>query len=108
MLNLEINNFKINKLPILTLDDISNVYIGKPNLCMCGCSGTYFYNPANRELSQQRRGYDITDNEISLEKVTFVWNKLKKATDIEVVMGSDKEYIFSIIIGRKQYTLYTI
>jgi len=72
-------------IPQFNFDEIDKVYIGKPNRCMCGCSGKY---------------YDKSDD----VKVQLVINKLIRNVDkgIEVI----NDYIYSLDIGKTQYTIY--
>ena len=29
---------------MFNFDNVKKVYIGKPNMCFCGCSGSYYYD----------------------------------------------------------------
>ena len=106
---------EIFEMPELEINDINVVYVGKPNACMCGCSGKYYYPKVNQKFASQKRGYEVTDDEIDDGKVKRVYNKMKKfAKDkIEVFASTGPdidgiEYIFNIVIGKTQYTLYTV
>jgi len=94
----------INKLPPISLDQVSSAYVGKPHKCMCGCSGKYFYPRVNRLSSSIDRGYAIEDNEVNDAKVKRIINKMIKHQEegIEVNIGC----IYTIIVGTRQYTLY--
>lgn len=95
---------KIFRLPELQYGTISCAYVGKPNKCMCGCSGKYFYTKVNQVWSGEDRGYAITDDEVDDAKVQRAINKMKKnaSLGIEVLDG----FIYTLIVGRTQYTIY--
>lgn len=99
---------EIKKMPELELKDINCAYIGKPNECMCGCSGEYFYTKANQEKSGKNRGYKVSDEEVDERKIQTVLVKMIKNAEkgIEVLDLGDR-YIFTLILGSKQYVIYT-
>lgn len=84
--------------------DIESVYIGKPNSCMCGCSGKYYYTKESAKYAGKNRGYELAENEINEKKVDEVLGIFRnyKYCDIENL----DNYIFTIIQGGKQYTIY--
>ena len=94
----------IYTLPEITLDQVNTVYVGTPGKCMCGCSGDYAYTEVGRAKSGEKRGYEVQDDEVSDRKVKARINRMRKnqALGIEVL----KDYIFTIIIGNRQYSLY--
>lgn len=55
------------------------VYSGKPDRCMCGCSGTYKTASAHRDLRSKDRGYKVTDDEVSDRSVSIICNKIERA-----------------------------
>ena len=87
-----------------TPEDVSCVYVGKPNCCMCGCSGDYFYTSKNAAKASQDRGYEVTKNEINDAKVNTVLGLFKQGECIENI----DDYIFTKIISERQYTIYLI
>jgi len=87
----------------ITVDQISSVYVGKPNKCMCGCAGKYTYTSQNRAYASKDRGYDISDDEVNDARVTRAFNKFMK--DEQVAENND-DYIFTKFIGKSQYTIY--
>jgi hypothetical protein len=95
---------KIFTMPNFSLSEISCAYIGKPNTCMCGCSGKYYYVKENQKLSSKGRGSTVTDDEIDDGKVNRVLRKMKKneSSGIEVIDNK----IFTSIPGNTQYTIY--
>lgn len=101
--------YEIKEMPVLELKDINSAYIGKPNTCMCGCSGEYFYLKVNQEKAGNNRGYGVADEEINDKKVMGILAKITKNAykGIEVIENRNK-YIFTLILGNKQYTLYTL
>lgn len=110
MLNIKFEQFKIEKMPELTVDQIKCAYVGKPNRCMCGCSGNYTYTKANQEVGTKTRGYEVSDDEVNDKRVERILGRFVKnaSQGVEVQIGLDDEYIFNIVLGKTQYTLYTI
>lgn len=105
MKNLQLDLF-VNEMPKLELKDIESAYSGKPNTCMCGCAGTYNYNSITSK--QVKRGYEVTEDEINDQRVMSILKKFEKCLHpIEVIVDGDK-YIFTIVEGKTQYTIYTI
>lgn len=93
----------IPKMPEIKLSDIYSIYVGKPNRCMCGCSGKFTYAKKYQEYSTKDRGYQVTDDEINDARIKRVFNKMKKfAENVEVIRGE----IYTAIIGKTQYTIY--
>ncbi len=88
---------------VLTLNDISSIYLGTPNRCMCGCSGHYAYTKFNARKSGQRRGYSIGPEEISDRKVK---SRLKRFLNDPQIPDVQDNYIFTKILGNKQITIY--
>jgi hypothetical protein len=91
------------------LNDVVSVYLGKPNECMCGCSGNYAYTSANADYAGKDRGYPLSEDDISDRKVKARLNRFYKATNIEVEVnpnGNRKPYIFTKIIDDRQITVY--
>jgi hypothetical protein len=97
-------DYKIYELPRIKWNNINCTYIGKPHSCMCGCSGKYSYIKETQIYAGKNRGYDVPANDIHEKSVKFTINKLQKfqTNGIEVI----KDYIYSLNIGNKQYTLY--
>jgi len=85
-------------------EQVSCVYIGKPNCCMCGCSGDYFYTSINTAKSGLDRGYEVTENEVNDAKVNTVLGLFEEGGRIENLF----DYIFTKIISERQYTIYLI
>ncbi len=94
----------VYELPEIGLEEIDKVYRGKPHKCMCGCAGDYFYMQSNAEAGGKSRGYELQAEEISDGTVKRILNKVKKnqGEGIEVI----DDYIFTVVIGTKQYTIY--
>jgi len=87
----------IHDMPALTLSDIINVYVGKPNRCMCGCSGKYYdssKNPENR--------HDIND-----AKVMRVYNKIKSNEGNGIEVHENRKILLTQI-GGTFYALYLV
>jgi hypothetical protein len=93
------------KLP--QVEDIVTVYKGKPNSCMCGCSGTYYYAKAQREYGSKDRGYPVKDDEVDDGVVKRVLNKMAKAEAAGAKIDCLSGYIWDVTIGKTQYAIYT-
>jgi hypothetical protein len=94
----------IYTLPEIDNGRINTAYIGKPNTCMCGCAGTYYYTKDGQVKSGEERGYKVTDDEVNDKKVQKIIKKIRKneKLGIEVI----ENYIYTVIIGNKRYSLY--
>jgi hypothetical protein len=106
------HDLTIYKMPGFVKEDgIQSAYIGKPNSCMCGCAGNYYYPSAGVKEAGKDRGYAIGKDEISNAKVDRIYNKMEKhagESGIEVIFGGSRSKgdIYTSIIGSKQYTIY--
>ena len=88
-------DYKISNIPnSVNIKTIDKVYIGKPNRCMCGCSGKYY---------DTKGSYDKED--INEQKVKKVLNRMKKHND-ENGYKVIEDYIILKVIGNTQYTIY--
>lgn len=93
---------KIYKLPF-DISAIEVVYVGKPHTCMCGCAGTYWWSTMglnNLDKDDYRK-----DEKPDEAKVARVYNKMKRnalTVGVEVI----DNYIYSMVIGSTQYTIY--
>ena len=94
----------IYELPEITPDQINTAYIGTPYKCMCGCAGNYAYTTANRDKSGEARGYAVSDDEVSDRKIRTRIDKMRKNQGVGIEVIDD--YIFTMIINTRQYTLY--
>lgn len=61
---------------MLNIQNVTRVYNGKLNACMCGCSGKYSTNPAYREHVGKERGYPVSDEEVSERSVRIIAKKV--------------------------------
>lgn len=86
----------------LNPDDVICAYIGKPDSCMCGCSGEYYYTSKNAEQGGMERGYKVKLDEINDKQVLRVLTILESGGKIENL----DDYIFTLIKNDKQYTIY--
>ena len=94
----------IHELPF-NLVDVVDAYVGKPHTCMCGCAGKYYYSKLNKDYGSAHRGYKVEDDEINDSKIARIYNKMKSNLD-RVDVKSLENYIYTMIIGKTQYTLY--
>lgn len=108
MKKLDLGILKMEEMPQLEEKDIVCVYSGKPNMCMCGCSGKYYYSSENAEIGSKQRGYEVSRDDISDRMVRKVIGILKenKENNLEVILNGDG-YIFSCILNNRSYVIYT-
>ena len=82
----------------IKLSRVLQVYSGKSEECHCGCAGTYWY-PNIEE-------HPILED-VSLAKVKRIVNKLNKnAADVTCIHGTDGEEIYTLTIGKHDWTVY--
>jgi hypothetical protein len=86
--------------------DVLTAYDGRKNNCACGCAGTYFYNPAYRELAGRQRGYEVKEEEVNMKELVRVLRIIQACDKIEAFRGADGETIVYADKGRRTYTLY--
>ena len=89
----------------LDWQDVVSVYSGKDGYCCCGCSGEHTYSSLHRALGQTRRGYEISDTEVSdreVKRIVDIFNR--EASDSD---ASDPEYI-SVTVGKRLYIAYLV
>lgn len=94
----------VDKLPDFADDQIECAYRGKPDTCMCGCSGEYYYTEKNREFAGTKRGYPIKDDEINDKQVKRIADMFRTSGSVENI----DNYIFTLIRNDVQYTIYFI
>ncbi len=96
----------VYSLPGFALSEISRVYKGKPDACMCGCAGKYFYVGCNTTWSGKNRGYPVDVEDIDDPRVLRILHKMEKFAykGIEA-MGDD---IYTLVLGNTQYSLYLV
>jgi hypothetical protein len=75
----------------VTLDRVFTAYNGKVG-CMCGCNGNYAYASQHAELASKDRGYEVTEDEISDNKIKRRFNTIKKFEG-EYIVGETYVYI---------------
>jgi hypothetical protein len=67
---------------------VASYYTGRPG-CACGCRGTYRYSEDHREMSGERRGYSVSDDEVvkpaSVKRLLTMMRKRLEDEDVEVV-----------------------
>jgi len=103
------NNEKINTWNKLNFDpsEIVSAYVGKPNTCMCGCAGIYYYSLLHVGYASRCRGYEVTRSEINNEKIAKVYTKMKRGEAKGVKVDSIIDnFIYTMVIGKTQYTIY--
>jgi hypothetical protein len=88
----------------IKFEDILKAYTGKPDRCMCGCSGKYTHTEINRALASKGRGYEVDDDEVNDKRVRTILKKILNQPTGKI--ENDNNKIFSTVIGKTQYTLY--
>lgn len=94
----------VYEMPKVEMDQVMSVYVGKPGLCMCGCNGKYTYNTVNRELASKDCGYEVKDEEVNDKRTRFMLSRIAKNANLGVEVLD--RYIFTVLIGKTQYSLY--
>lgn len=92
-------------LPNLTVDQVTNVYSGKPG-CACGCRGKYSYNTRFRNLPIINRGYAFTDSDFNDRMVKRVVNLVKAADVDDLVFDDDGDWVAFNLSDNRTYTVY--
>jgi len=80
----------ITTLPF-TEDDIMRAYKGKPQKCMCGCSGTYF------------------ERLLHAPQIHHIFLKVQRNAQLGVQTHYDEigdQHIYTLVLGKTQYVLY--
>lgn len=87
------------------VEQVEKVYSGKPNECMCGCSGKYYYSGKNAIAGGLSRGYAVTPEEISDKMIAKM---MKMFAEYPYEIENIDDYIFTIIVNDRQYTIYLL
>lgn len=89
----------------VTKNDVTSAYSGRPG-CMCGCKGKHSYHPKYRIASGQRRGYKVSDDEVSLRSISYTLNKLQRFAIAGGEVDYGDNYAYAEINGRA-YAVYS-
>jgi hypothetical protein len=86
---------------------IEAVYSGINGRCCCGCAGKHTYASAFQKAASKRRGYKVTDDEVSDRTVALIANKINAATpeQREDHSGKYRSY-YAAVIGERLYIAY--
>lgn len=105
----------IDRVPLnldtITPSDVLTSYTGKAHSCRCGCAGTYKCTAENRDLNAKRRGYAVSDDEVSDRSVKMTLNKLKHQHGlfpIDIFRGLGDEIVVDTQIGDRDATVYLV
>ena len=90
----------------IPIETIVSVYDGENGRCCCGCSGKYSYSSRNTEAGTKRRGYTVTDDEISDYDVERIALLFKYASDSEIEAVCDNK--FALVKGERLYMINTL
>jgi len=93
-------------------EDILCGYSGKPG-CRCGCLGKYYYTQASAEEAGKRRGYPVSEDEISPRMIKKISNIINQNWDkVEVVDDKPESEVILDYLDEsgsrdgRYYTLY--
>jgi len=75
---------------------ITSVYSGINGRCCCGCSGKHRYASKYRESASNRRGYVVSDEEVSDRSVKIISNKVLNHPD----MVFNEDHAWTVIGNR--------
>jgi hypothetical protein len=92
----------------IDLSRIEAVYSGKDGRCCCGCSGKHTYASKYQKAAGERRGYEVTDDEVSDRTVKLIVNKIRSASPDQRqdnLEGSYRGY-HAAVIGERLYIAY--
>lgn len=96
-------------LEAVTPEDVICSYTGRSHRCRCGCSGTYKYTEAGRADASKRRGYEVSDDDVSERSVTRTLNRLKeqhRLFPVSITEGMRGEIIVDAQIDGRDVTVY--
>ena len=82
------------------VEDVVSVYSGKDGVCCCGCAGKYYHSSAHRNAASERRGYEVTDDEVSDKMVRKVFG-MASANLVSFDMLADTQFTF--VVGSRLY-----
>lgn len=84
-----------------SLDNVSQLYVGKTNGCTCGCAGYYIVTEKHREERIKKDGVDLYAND---KKILDAIDEISMHDDVQVGVICDEiqfrteKYILSIKI----------
>ena len=85
----------------ISLDNVSQLYVGKTNGCTCGCAGYYIVTENHREERIKKDGVDLYAND---KKILDAIDEISMHDDVQVGVICDEiqfrteKYILSIKI----------
>jgi hypothetical protein len=85
----------------LTASEILSVYSGRDGKCCCGCAGKHYYNPQYKKEGTKNRGYEVTDEDVSIKMVNKVIGILNRSEVVEN-LGS----CVSTVVDKRLYIAY--
>jgi hypothetical protein len=91
--------------PAINIESVVRVYSGQRDRCCCGCAGKYRYASAFRDYGSQRRGYEVSDDEVSDRSVKIVLNKILANIDQAEFTDEYAPYVW-VEVGNRQYIAY--
>lgn len=95
----------------IDLANVTAVYAGKPDKCMCGCAGKYSFASAHVDRVK-KQGHWITDNDVSDRSVKILVNKvnalLANGHVAEIGKGLDGDAFVCIETDTRRYVIYSV
>lgn len=83
----------------MSLDNVSQLYVGKTNGCTCGCAGYYIVTEKHREERIKKDGVDLYAND---KKILDAIDEISMHDDVQVgaicdeIQFRTEKYILSI------------
>jgi hypothetical protein len=94
------------KIEEIRVEDVLKVYSGKNGKCMCGCAGKYTYRKTTQEIGGEKRGYPVTDDEVSDRAVKTILNKINAGIR-EGLAERESDHI-AVVVDKRIYVAYLL
>jgi hypothetical protein len=90
----------VHEIPF-SVEQVKQAYRGKPNHCMCGCAGNYYYADVTKAEDWQ---LTIKEQDRNTRAIQNIYNKMKENANLGV--GVIDGNIYTVVVGSTQYTIY--
>lgn len=93
----------------LTPAQVIDTYSGSHG-CACGCKGNWRFSSEHREAGTKRRGYAVSDDEVSDRSVATILRKAQAAVreGLEVDILSFGQHGFAVETSSRLYIVHTV
>ena len=85
--------------PLITLDQVFEVYSGINGRCCCGCSGKYSIASKHRVYAGKHRGYSVDLDECNDRTVKMFVNKMNKNPNTKWLNAHQA----TLVVGNRLY-----